>query len=214
MRAGRHWSTGLAPHLGPRDDAIVAGSGLPRASRLRTLVTARLDLLPCTQADAPALWEIWTDPDVRRYLWDDEVIPVERARAIVADSVAEARTSGLGLRTVRRRGAETIVGFCGLLPNHAGEVELLYGLAPACWGQGLATEAARAVLRDAFEVLGLARVVAATDPPNHASIRVLERLGMAPRTEPPAAAGHLLHFQLCRPPEAPLLSDGGPAPRG
>jgi Acetyltransferase (GNAT) domain len=197
MRAGRHWSTGLAPHLGPRDDAIVAGSGLPRASRLRTLVTARLDLLPCTQADAPALWEIWTDPDVRRYLWDDEVIPVERARAIVADSVAE-----------------TIVGFCGLLPNHAGEVELLYGLAPACWGQGLATEAARAVLRDAFEVLGLARVVAATDPPNHASIRVLERLGMAPRTEPPAAAGHLLHFQLCRPPEAPLLSDGGPAPRG
>ena len=103
---------------------------------MRTLVTARLDLVPGTLADVPALWELWTDPDVRRWLWDDQVIPLERARALVADGVATARASGLGLWTVRRRGAGEIVGFCGLLPNTAGEAELLYGLAPACWGRG------------------------------------------------------------------------------
>jgi ribosomal-protein-alanine N-acetyltransferase len=180
---------------------------------MRTLVTARLDLVPGTLADVPALWELWTDPDVRRYLWDDQVIPVERARALVADGVAAARASGLGLWTVRRRGAEEIVGFCGLLPNTSGEVELLYGLAPACWGQGLATEAARAVLRHAFDDLRVACVVAATDPPNRASIRVLERLGMAPRPRP-AAAAHLLHFQLGPSDAAPRRPDGGPAARG
>jgi ribosomal-protein-alanine N-acetyltransferase len=150
---------------------------------------------------------------VRRYLWDDQVILLERARGLVADGVAAARASGLGLWTVRRRGAEEIVGFCGLMPNAAGEVELLYGLAPACWGQGLATEAARAVLRHAFDDLGLRRVVAATDPPNRASIRVLERLGMAPRAASPAAAHHLLHFQLEPPGPAPRRPDGAPGPR-
>ena len=181
---------------------------------MRPLVTARLDLAPGTLADVPALWALWTDPDVRRWLWDDQVIPLERARALVADGVATARASGLGLWTVRRRGAGEIVGFCALLPNTAGEAELLYGLAPVCWGQGLATEAARAVLRHAFDDLGLACVVAATDPPNRASIRVLERLGMRPRARPPAAAAHLLHFQLGPPDAAPRGPDGGPAARG
>jgi [ribosomal protein S5]-alanine N-acetyltransferase len=181
---------------------------------LRTLVTARLDLVPCALGDGAALWKIWTDPDVRHYLWDDQVIPLERARALVVDSMVAARTSGLGFRTVRRRGDETIVGFCGLLLNAAGEVELLYGLVPACWGQGLATEAARAVLRYGFDVLGLARIVAATDPPNRASIRLLERLGMAPRAEAPAAAAHLVHFQLGRLPAPPPPPHGGSAPRG
>ena len=54
----------------------------------------------------------------------------------------------------------------------------LYGLFPACWRQGLATEAFREVLRYAFEDLGLDRVYAGADPPNEASFGVMERLGM------------------------------------
>ena len=54
----------------------------------------------------------------------------------------------------------------------------MYGLAPAFWGRGLATEAARAVLAHGFGTVGLARVIAATDVPNTASTRVMERLGM------------------------------------
>jgi ribosomal-protein-alanine N-acetyltransferase len=55
---------------------------------------------------------------------------------------------------------------------------LLYGLWPAWWGTGLATETGQAVLRYAFG-LGHESVEAATDPPNVASIRVMERLGMS-----------------------------------
>jgi ribosomal-protein-alanine N-acetyltransferase len=56
--------------------------------------------------------------------------------------------------------------------------ELMYALAPEYWGQGLATEAARAVLAHGFEQLQSPRITAASDPPNAASVRVLERLGM------------------------------------
>lgn len=166
---------------------------------MRALASARLDLIPCDVVDTDALWRLWIDPDVRRYLWDDQVITIARARAIVAESVASARTSGIGLWTLRRRGTGDLVGFCGLRPTEDSEVELIYGLTPACWGQGLATEAARAVLHHALVELGLGRVVAATDPPNTASIRVLGRLRMEPRTGEPGLAPHLLHFHLRSP---------------
>jgi ribosomal-protein-alanine N-acetyltransferase len=54
----------------------------------------------------------------------------------------------------------------------------MYGLAKPWWGCGLATEASRAALEYAFGVLGAGRVTAVTDPPNVASVRVMERLGM------------------------------------
>lgn len=57
-------------------------------------------------------------------------------------------------------------------------IELTYTIKPAYWGQGLATEAARAVLKWGFETLSLRQIVAVTSPTNRASQRVLEKLGM------------------------------------
>jgi RimJ/RimL family protein N-acetyltransferase len=57
-------------------------------------------------------------------------------------------------------------------------IELLYALDRPAWGRGYATEAARAVLAYASETLRLPRVVAAVNPANAASQRVLDRLGM------------------------------------
>jgi [ribosomal protein S5]-alanine N-acetyltransferase len=76
----------------------------------------------------------------------------------------------------RKTGAP--VGFAALVRRAPGDPELMYGLAPEWWGRGLATEAARTVMTYAFGVLGYERVTAATDVPNIASARVLERLGM------------------------------------
>jgi RimJ/RimL family protein N-acetyltransferase len=71
------------------------------------------------------------------------------------------------------------MGFCGARTIAGGEPELLYGLRREWWGQGLATECAGAVLDHLFGALGLAEVVALADAPNTASVRVMERLGMA-----------------------------------
>jgi ribosomal-protein-alanine N-acetyltransferase len=57
-------------------------------------------------------------------------------------------------------------------------VEVAYLLAQAYWGQGLATEAARAALRYGFETLALDRIVAVVHPENRGSQRVLEKAGL------------------------------------
>ncbi len=52
-----------------------------------------------------------------------------------------------------------------------------YGLARAYWGQGLGSEALRAILRFGFDQLDLNRIYARTIADNHESVRLLERLG-------------------------------------
>jgi [ribosomal protein S5]-alanine N-acetyltransferase len=151
------------------------------ANRRTTLRTGRLVLQPLTGADLDALHRVSNDPLVRRYLWDDEPVPRTAIEDIIAQSVRGFVQRGLGLFGIRLRGEEEILGFCGFLPlEGTGEIELAYELVPDWWGRGLASEAARECLRYAFEEVGLGRVVAGADPPNVASLRVLDKLGMKP----------------------------------
>lgn len=144
------------------------------------LDTPRLRLMPVLPRDARAMHQLWTDPDVRRYLWDGQVIPVETAAAVADASARDFSAHRFGLWSIHLRADPLpVAGFCGLRTEGIGdEPELLFGLMPRCWRQGLAAEAARAVLRYAFESLGLARIVAATNVPNERSARTLASLGM------------------------------------
>jgi ribosomal-protein-alanine N-acetyltransferase len=121
---------------------------------------------------------MWTDPHVRRFLWDDKVITEDVAADVLAVSADNFVQRRFGLWGVVDRNSTELTGFCGLRLNEEGALELLYGFLPAWCGQGLATEAARAVLTYAFRTLSAADIVAATDVPNGASVRVMERLGM------------------------------------
>lgn len=72
-----------------------------------------------------------------------------------------------------------LIGFCGLQPlPDSPDIEIGWWLARACWGRGLATEAAREALRDGFERAGLKRIVSIAQPANTASIRIMQKLGM------------------------------------
>jgi [ribosomal protein S5]-alanine N-acetyltransferase len=140
------------------------------------LTTARTILRPLGPGDVPAIHALWTDAGVRKYLWDDVVIPVERAAEVVAASTTDFAERRFGLWAVHQRASGDFLGFCGLRLTSEGETELLYGFYPRYWGQGFATETARAVLAYAFETLECTEVVAATDVPNEASQRVLGRI--------------------------------------
>ena len=146
---------------------------------LPTLHTPRLTLRACTLDDVDSLHRLWTDPKVRRYLWDNIIISRERAEETVRDSLDCVQRYGVGHWLVLIRETDALAGFCGFIVREDGEdPELLYGLAPEYWGRGLVTEAATAALQWAFVDRGFNRVTAATDPPNIASVRVMERLGM------------------------------------
>jgi len=159
----------------------------------RVIETDRLSLRPLAPDDVDLVHRFWTDPDVRRYLWDDEVIDRDRAAAVVAESVASFARRGFGHWAMHLRERGAFVGWCGL--RDAGDdVELLYAVVPDAWGRGLATEAARALVSYGFDACRLDRVVAATDAPNVASARVLAKAGFVRTPD----AGGLLRFVVLR----------------
>jgi RimJ/RimL family protein N-acetyltransferase len=141
------------------------------------LMSPRMTLEPLTPDDIDVMHELWIDPGVRKYLWDGLVITRERAAEVIAASQADFAAHRYGLFAVTENASGRIIGFCGLRSGETAAPELLYGLFPRYWGNGFATEAAHAVLSYGF-ALGHPEVVAATDVPNDASARVLERLGM------------------------------------
>jgi len=90
---------------------------------------------------------------------------------------------GFGLWAVEAPGVALFLGFVGLnrVPFQAPftpAVEVGWRLAREHWGQGYATEAARAAMDFGFGPLGLDEIVSFTVPANHRSRRVMERLGL------------------------------------
>jgi len=143
------------------------------------LETRRLVLRPFVPQDLDTLHAFFTQPDVRRFLWDDLVVSRDTVQALIAASLASFSAVGFGQWVAEDRKTCGLVGFCGLREvSEAAEIEILYALVRERWGEGLATEAGNAVLSHAFLRLGLPRVVGRTDSPNLASVRVLERLGL------------------------------------
>ncbi len=147
---------------------------------MHELETERLRLRPFADEHLDALHSLWTDPDVRRYLWDDRVMSREQAIAVIKASESNFAQRGFGFWALLLRAeGDALVGFCGFrVFEESGEPELLYGILPRLWGKGLVTEAGHVVIRDGFERCGFSRVVAATDTPNQSSVKVMQRLGM------------------------------------
>ena len=166
----------------------------------RPLRTEALVLRPMAAEDVTELHRQWNDPRVARYLWDGQPVPRERVEEVVASSAATFAARGFGLWTASLHENGRIAGFAGLrIEADTGRVELLYAFDPQLWGRGLATEAARAVLDDAFRRLRLPVIYAGTNPQNEPSLRVLERLGMKRVESRQTAVEELLIYALPRP---------------
>lgn len=144
-----------------------------------TLETERLELTPLDDNDVAGLVRHWGDAEVRRYLWDDKPVTDDMVSDVVTTSNRDFGQRSYGIWAVRFVHHRELLGMCGLREvRGGGAIEILYSLRPRYWRQGLATEAARAVLNYAFEELGIAEVVAYFDDGNVASAGVLRRLGM------------------------------------
>lgn len=143
------------------------------------LTTSRLVLRPVHQQDREVLHQLFTGPGVRRFLWDDEVIPMGRTQEVIDRSgeMFEANRGGLWVAWASAD-PTLLAGFGGLWPfRDPPAMELLYGVAEPLWGKGYASEIARAVTTYCLGTLGMSTVRASTDVANVASIRVLERVG-------------------------------------
>jgi RimJ/RimL family protein N-acetyltransferase len=145
------------------------------------LETQRLIMRDYRADEWPTMAAYWADPRYQRYYPEDERQD-ETVRKLVASFVA-AQTAQprrkWQLALVTRDGGR-LIGNCGIRVNDPDlrEANIGYELDPEFWGQGYASEAARAILRFGFEELGMHRVWAECVADNAGSVRVLEKLGM------------------------------------
>ncbi|OKH18667.1 GNAT family N-acetyltransferase [Hydrococcus rivularis NIES-593] len=160
------------------------------------LYSDRLHLRPCQIDDLDFLHELWNDPDVRRFLFDDRIISREEAQFFVDLSIKSFKNGGYGLWLFFECQSDLVAGFAGLLDFFQEAPSLIFGTKPQLWGRDYATEAALAVLRYAFETLGSDRVLADVDEANAASIRVLEKLGMSPNRRAIVNKRPLLYYEI------------------
>ena len=151
---------------------------MPSFERL-SLRTERLLLRPLRADDAPALFAIFSDPQVMRY-WSTPPWPtIDHALALIDRDVLAMSTGEYVRLGIERVDDGQLIGNCTLfnLMPQCRRAEIGYGLAAHAWGRGCMNEALRALLEHGFAQLGLNRVEADIDPRNTASARSLERLG-------------------------------------
>ncbi|NJL88310.1 MAG: GNAT family N-acetyltransferase [Leptolyngbyaceae cyanobacterium SM1_1_3] len=144
-------------------------------------------------------WEPETDADQASKIYGDSAVTQWLSDRHPAKTPAEVRdrlqhycdrfythNNGTGVWAVVEKATGQAIGSILLvqLPDSQGDLtqnfEIGWHFCPASWGQGFATEAARAIVNYGFEQLGLDILYAVTLPDNHPSIKVMQRLGMTP----------------------------------
>lgn len=136
---------------------------------------------------------------MRRYLWDDLVIPKATTVQLLQQNSQLFDEHGFGLWGVRLLDDPALIGFAGYWHfRDPPDRELLIGIVPEHWGQGVATEVGATLIRYAFEERGFSVVQASTDVPNRASVHVMEKLGMTLDRRAVVAGLDTLFYTLSR----------------
>lgn len=145
------------------------------------LETERLVLRRWRAKDRPAFAALNADPEVMRHF--PRRLDRDDSDALIARLQDHFAEFGYGFGAVERKSDRELVGMVGLANARfdapvCPAVEVGWRLARSRWGQGYATEAARAWLDYGFGTLGLPEIVAFVAPANLPSQAVMTRLGM------------------------------------
>lgn len=159
---------------------MTASTSTPAESPARVLETERLALRRLHERDDAFILELLNEPGWLRFIGDKGVKTLEDARRYIAQGpVAMYERVGFGLWLVERKADATPLGICGLIKRDGlDDVDIGFAFLERHGSQGYAWEAASACMGHARDVLHLPRVVAITVADNHASIRLIEKLGL------------------------------------
>lgn len=179
-----------------------------------TFESERILFRPLTEDDLDIEIELWTDPDVARFITGKAATEDE----VAAQMATVTRRGGggcIGIWCLIDRSSHQKLGHAVLLPLPVeeedtdwnllngddipdGDIEIGYVLKKAAWGKGYATEACKRLLQFAFEETQLDEIVATTDPDNTASQRVLEKSGLIYQGLVRAFASDVPGFKITR----------------
>lgn len=147
---------------------------------MRVIETERLVLRHFCPDDAEFILRLLNEPSFKRQIGDKGVKTIEDARQYLRNGPLDSYDRfGYGLNMVELKDSGEDIGMCGLVRREElDDADIGYAFLERHWSNGYARESAQAVLDHARQKLGLKRIVAIVRPGNHASIRLLERVGL------------------------------------
>lgn len=155
-----------------------------RSKASARLITPRLLLRPRQRADLDAQVALDSDPEISLYsdinalVRHDADNPRELRKKIKTEIAHGPPVPG-GVWVIEWKERPGFLGLCGLQPfAMTASMTLYFRVVRSAWGQGIATEAAGAMLKHGFESLNLPTITALVHPENHGSRRVAEKLKM------------------------------------
>lgn len=144
--------------------------------------TPRLVLRHLEAADLDSLFVLYRDPEIRRYYPDGTRTLAQTEEELNYFRNGHPEFAELGLWATIEKNSGAFLGRCGLLPwkiDGIQEVELAFLIAKERWREGFATEASRAIVEYARDVVRLERLICLILPGNEASVGVARKVGMA-----------------------------------
>lgn len=145
----------------------------------KILETDRLLLRELEPADAAEFFNLNQNPDVIRYTGDEPFGDIAAARAFL-ENYKDYQQHGYGRWAVIEKTTDTFTGWCGLKYDPTrDETDIGFRFFEHFWNRGFATESALACLNYGFRTLRLENIVGRVMQENTASIRVLEKIGLA-----------------------------------
>lgn len=147
---------------------------------MNSLLTDRLILRPLTNQDLDDLAHLYAQPILMQYITGHPLV-YEQVRDGLRQQVIQHEQYGFGFCAVILKANGAFIGRGGLKPGSlpdgiTGELSWLLGT--DYWGRGLATELGQASIEYGVTKLRLARIFATAYRANHASVRVMQKLGM------------------------------------
>ena len=141
--------------------------------------TPCLILRQFTEADAPLILALNSDPEIVKYVHEPILKTLEQAENILQDIILPQYKNNLGRWAIHTKDNMDFIGWCGLKYRPGlDEIDLGYRLMQKAWGKGFATEAAQHSLDYGLNQLNLKLITGRAHIENIASIKVLEKIGM------------------------------------
>ena len=140
--------------------------------------TPRLLLRELQKEDAEAIFRIFSDPEVMKYSDMDMFTRLEQAQFMIERQRHRFEQKEHFRWGIALKDSDIIIGTGGYVAWNRmwHNAELGYDLAKPYWGQGIMTEAVRAMIQFGFEHMELHRIEAEVMPENTASVRLLHKL--------------------------------------
>jgi ribosomal-protein-alanine N-acetyltransferase len=148
---------------------------------MQPIITARLKMRPFVREDEEAAFAFFSDLAVMRFSLNGPHASRKSTVDFIRANANRQMRTGYSFWAVEEESSGRVIGMCGLAAFGHGisGIELAYRLHHDSWGKGYGSEAAGSAVAYGFTELQLDRLIAAVEPANVASVRVLEKTGFS-----------------------------------